>query len=131
MGNKGVTSGIYRIYDRDTHISYIGKSKDIRRRWQEHARKFNSKQPQREDLYRLIFDPVFEILYEVDDHTQLNYWEQSYITEYDSFVNGANMTLGGKTDLIKSCVHVLRTRKLNPQEVSRIEGLLRYARGVR
>ena len=34
--------GIYRIYDIDTGITYVGKSKNIHNRWRAHANQFNN-----------------------------------------------------------------------------------------
>jgi predicted GIY-YIG superfamily endonuclease len=64
--------GIYRIYDIDTGITYIGQSKDIEERWKAHERHFKNRSDGQRDVYRLILRPQYEIIEEVPDAADLD-----------------------------------------------------------
>lgn len=94
-------TGIYRIYCVITGKSYIGQSKDIEKRWQEHDNllkkgKHHSKSLQKD--YNKYGDAFFikEIikLYPYYDKNTLNKIENFYICYYNSYYKGYNETRG-------------------------------------
>lgn len=92
--------GIYKITNQINNKSYIGQSIDVEARLKEHVR--NIKYPQKTNiLYQAmrkygVENFLFEILEEcpIDN---LNDREIFYIKLYDSYYNGYNATLGGKS----------------------------------
>ena len=90
--------GIYKITNTENGRCYIGQSRDIEARWQKHLSAYKS-YPDWE-LYRAfkkygISKFTFEIIEECQIE-ELNEREIYWITQYDSFNNGYNMTLGGE-----------------------------------
>lgn len=95
--------GIYKIQNLLDGTIYIGQSKKITKRWQQHKKTaFNEKDHSYDlPLYRAIrkyglenfsFQIIENCSCEELDNKQI-YW----IEYYDSFFNGYNMTLGGNT----------------------------------
>lgn len=105
-------TGIYKITNRESGLSYIGKSKNIERRWQEHkSDSFCSeekweKNKRGEQTYfhkalRKYGENAFdwEIIEECSEN-QLNEREQFWISYYHTWIhdplcNGYNLTKGG------------------------------------
>lgn len=91
--------GIYKITNIYTKESYIGKSNDIQRRWNEHRSpnewKRNPNQRLYQDMKELGSDAFsFEILEECS-RKELNKKEKEWVDFYDTFVHGYNNTRGG------------------------------------
>lgn len=91
-------SGIYCIYfDQSPNEFYIGRSVNLYVRLQEHksALKANRhRNTKLQNYYNKYGTPNFEIL-ELADPENLNKLEQQYISEFDSYKNGLNLTNGG------------------------------------
>lgn len=121
-------SVIYKIQDKNTGIVYIGQTKNYHKRHLSHMRKFKKKGG-RSDVYYMIEDPEFEIL-EYVDIDLLDEREIYWIGRYDSFVNGANMTMGGKWYKVESCIYMLKNRELKPEEEQRIVDLLSHKTAI-
>lgn len=98
--------GIYKIQNLINGKSYIGQSKNIKRRWKDHCCSANNPTDHNYNnpLYRSIrkygienfsFEVIEECLV-----SELNDKERFYIQKYDSFFNGYNLTLGGDSSAI-------------------------------
>ena len=90
--------GIYKITNTVNGKCYIGQSRDIEARRQKHLSAYKSSPDW--ELYRAfkkygISKFTFEIVEECQIN-ELNEREIYWITQYDSFNNGYNMTLGGE-----------------------------------
>ena len=90
--------GIYKITNKTNNKCYIGQSRDIQARWNKHLSSYKS-YPDWE-LYRAfkkygVSEFTFEVIEECEIN-QLNEREIYWISYYDSFNNGYNMTLGGE-----------------------------------
>ena len=90
--------GIYKITNTVNGKCYVGQSRDIEARWAKHLSAYKSS-PEWE-LYRAfkkygIAAFSFEVVEECTIE-ELNEREIYWITQYDSFNNGYNMTLGGE-----------------------------------
>jgi len=91
---------IYKITNRINNKVYIGQTNNIRNRWNEHKRNGSSKElGNNYKLYNAmnkyginIFD--FEII--EGPITNYNEREKYWISFYNSFTNGYNMTIGGE-----------------------------------
>lgn len=95
------TTGIYKIENKINHKVYIGQSINITDRWRNHrsAYKDTSDKAYETHLYRSMrkygienFD--FSIVEECLP-SELNERERYWVSYYDSFFNGYNLTLGG------------------------------------
>ena len=88
--------GIYKIENKNTGKVYIGKSKDIYKRWKEHRAMLEKGIHHSVKLQRsynktkdkTIFE--YSILEEVQDESKLTEREDHYINKYDSLFNGYN-----------------------------------------
>jgi hypothetical protein len=78
-----MTAGIYKITERKTGRCYIGQSKHIEKRWEQHHTRFSQE----------LFD--YEVLRVVHIKEFMNTFEKFYIKKFDSHVNGFNCTVGG------------------------------------
>lgn len=123
--------GIYKITNQINGKVYIGQSTNIKRRWRQHqktAYDVNNKDYEK-PLYRAIRkygieNFIFEILEECLKK-ELNEKEKRYISLYNSFFNGYNLTLGGdasgteinKTKII-GIIHDLETTDLYHREIA-------------
>jgi group I intron endonuclease len=90
--------GIYKITNTTNNKCYIGQSRDIEARWAKHLSAYKSSPDW--ELYRAfkkygISAFKFEVIEECSIE-ELNEREIYWITQYDSFNNGYNMTLGGE-----------------------------------
>lgn len=97
-----MSCGIYKITNIQTNDCYIGQSTNIERRWQrEKTCPFNKN----DKSYNSILSKAirkygiqnfqFEIL-ELCEPSNLDYLEQQYIQQFDSYYNGYNATMGGQ-----------------------------------
>lgn len=86
--------GIYKITNQCNGKIYIGQSKNIEERWEEHKRKMQVRNTQLYQAMRFfgIENFVFEIIKECS-LDQLNEREQYYIHKYDSINKGYNMNI--------------------------------------
>lgn len=120
--------GIYRVINKINDNSYIGQSTDILRRWRVHHYKPFDKTYIEYDcvFYRAIrkygIDNFDFIILEECSIDSLNEKEQYWINYYRTYIGfedckGYNMTLGGDSPSIHSCV-------LNEQLVDEIYDLL-------
>ena len=108
-GEFEIMCGIYKVTNRLNHKIYIGKSVDIKRRWQDHIRESKVTEQQWSSNYRGVRTPfhsairkygaenfTFEVLEECDEE-QLNNKERYWIKKLNSTNRdiGYNVTLGG------------------------------------
>lgn len=91
--------GIYKITNNLNGKSYIGQSVDIKRRWNEHKRNIGSnKNPMYLDFEKYGLDNFsFEILEECEI-TKLDEREIYWISNYNTYKQGYNLTTGGKSN---------------------------------
>ncbi|MEE1071657.1 MAG: GIY-YIG nuclease family protein [Cellulosilyticum sp.] len=117
--------GIYKITNTVDNRSYIGQSKDIKLRFRKHRYRLNKGIHHNCFLQRawdkygesfFTFEVVEECLEE-----ELDLKETYYISMYDSFNNGFNMSVGGEGALgyrhseeMKKSMHLRNTGKNNP-----------------
>ena len=93
--------GIYKITNKTNNKSYIGKSKDIEKRWQYHLSQYNSSKEYNKPLYKAfrkygISNFSFEVLEEIEDYDIFsNEREKYWIKYFNSFHFGCNATQGG------------------------------------
>ena len=94
--------GIYKITSPSNKV-YIGQSVDILKRKASYKRQDCVNQPRlHKSLLKYGFDShSFDILC-LCDKCELNEKEKSYILEYDSFLNGLNLTSGGDSCNVRS-----------------------------
>lgn len=100
-------TGIYKITNLITNMSYIGQSLNIEKRWNEEKRRAFLKNDKSYN-YPLskafrkygLKNFSFEILEECSQNF-LNEKEKFYISKYNTFYNGYNQTLGGDNAIIK------------------------------
>lgn len=90
--------GIYKITNTINGKCYIGQSRDIYARWKKHLYAYKNSPDYK--LYRAfkkygISKFIFEIIEECEID-KLNEREIYWISQYNSFNNGYNMTLGGE-----------------------------------
>ena len=116
-----MSCGIYKITNKINNHAYIGQSIDIHRRWRAH-RNYHLNEVEHRPLYKAFekygldnFD--FEIIEECEVQN-LNEREQFWISYYDTFLNGYNLTEGGDGTLNA-------TVKLTNDEVEEIIDLLK------
>lgn len=96
--------GIYKFTNNITKKSYIGQSINLESRYNSHKRNYLNKNlsTYNSKFYRAIrkygFENfTYEILCQSENYTveELNYYEQLYIKQYNSFLDGYNMNYGG------------------------------------
>ena len=93
-----MTSGIYKITNSHTGKSYIGQSKNIEKRINDHIKELNEGTHHNKDLQKdwLYYDFEWTILEETQpDRNILNKKELLWIKHFDSKRNGYNKTRGG------------------------------------
>lgn len=89
--------GIYKITDKKTNKCYIGQSINIGRRFEGHIFDFENDNGLKKNYPELeIKNLTFEIV-ELCEEEELDNKERYWIKYYDSFFNGFNRTMGGKT----------------------------------
>lgn len=93
--------GIYKITNTINNMCYIGQSKNIHKRWNNHKSVYNNENAHEYDyyLYRAmrkygIENFTFDVIEECDINS-LNDREIYWINYYDSYNNGYNSTNGG------------------------------------
>lgn len=123
--------GIYKIQNTINGKCYIGQSVDIHRRWNDHkSSAFNpNNESYHQHLYRAIrkyglHNFEFSVLEECTVN-ELNPKERAYITQFDSFCNGYNQTLGGDAaggqmpkDNIFGIIQDLENTNLSQREIA-------------
>lgn len=92
--------GIYKITNNVNNKCYIGASKDIKKRFEEHKSQYNSVQNYNKTLYRAfrkygLNNFSFEIIEETSLENMFNR-EKYWINFYNSYKEGYNETLGGE-----------------------------------
>lgn len=93
--------GIYKITNKLTNKVYIGQSVHIEHRWKEHISRANSGSTKLYKAFQLygLENFSFEVLEECTAK-DLDEKEKYWITQYDSFKNGYNSTMGGQKQTI-------------------------------
>lgn len=87
--------GIYKITDKTTQQIYIGQSNDIAQRWKEHLKSLDNT-----DIHFALRNNILNFTFEVIElckEEDLNIREKYWISFYNSYEKGFNMTPGGKT----------------------------------
>jgi group I intron endonuclease len=95
-----MTCGIYKISFGSDHRVYIGQSVNIEHRLKDHERYLNQKSHSNyklQEVFNSANSIQFEIIEEVRDIKDLNSKEIYWISRYDSFNNGLNLTVGGES----------------------------------
>lgn len=128
-----MSCGIYKITNLINGHSYIGQSINIERRWRSH-RSYNIDEVGHKPLYRAfkkygLSNFSFTIIEECDINI-LNQREQYWISYYDTYNNGYNLTTGGDgtpnvivklTNIdILEIIELLQNSKLTQREISRM-----------
>lgn len=117
-----MTCGIYSITNKDTGKIYIGQSKNIEKRFQEHCQK--SKKNSYIDRSINKYGPdafQFEIIHECEEDKLLEE-EWKFVNLYGAYENGYNLTRGGEdnpmnySELRKKVSDALKGRK-RPKQV--------------
>ena len=95
--------GIYKITNKLNNHSYIGLSTKVEERWKYHQSPYNQQRESYKSLYKAfkkygIENFTFEILEECSIE-ELGEKEKYYITKYDTYKNGYNMTTGGEDNV--------------------------------
>ena len=95
--------GIYKITNKINNHSYIGLSTKVEERWKYHQSPYNQQRESYKSLYKAfkkygIENFTFEILEECSIQ-ELGEKEKYYITKYDTYKNGYNMTTGGEDNV--------------------------------
>ena len=92
-----IINGIYGIKNKELGQWYIGQAKNIMDRWREHLKDLDDpKYPLHIDMAENVTNFEFHILEVVDDVSQLDDREKYWIDYYDSYLNGYNLTRGGR-----------------------------------
>lgn len=93
--------GIYKITNKMTGESYIGKSKNIEKRFEGHQIDLDEGTHHNRGLqedYDKGFTLLFEIIREASDSEELDDDERAEIARYNTFYEGYNNTPGGEYD---------------------------------
>lgn len=121
-----VICGIYVITNLLNNKHYIGQSKDIYERWKNHKRQSTWRSHPNKALYT-AFDKYgienfeFEII-EMCDLEDLDRREIYYISEYDSYKNGYNRTLGGQGYIVdEDTYYKNRLKAIYSMDLSKIK----------
>lgn len=96
--------GIYKITNKLNNKSYIGQSKNIERRWEEHRKsaRLNSQYTIHRAIRKYGLDNFsFEVLYECSEE-ELGRYEKFYIIIFGTYQKQYNMTEGGEIAISKS-----------------------------
>jgi len=100
MKKNEIKSGVYKIQNTQNGRAYIGASKKVRERFDEHRCTLRKGKHRSEKLQSdwdnySEEDFIFEMIEEVHDRKNRNEREKYYINLYDSCDNGYNSNLGG------------------------------------
>lgn len=130
---------IYKITNKINGLSYIGQTKDYKKRFADHRAMMYGKQPNKK-LYKAfqqfgINNFIFEV---IDYGSNYNELERKWIKYYNSYQNGYNQTLGGEEPPVyygeenPSCTHsddevkivqnLLINTTLSSKEIGKITG---------
>ena len=117
--------GVYKITNKLNNKCYIGISTNIENRWEQHKNPYNWSRESNKLLYKAfqkygLNNFNFDIIEECEV-SQLSQKEQFYISYYNSYRNGYNMTAGGETNQGESHPK----HKLNKEDI--IDIRTRYA----
>jgi group I intron endonuclease len=124
---------IYTLEDSNGNVRYIGKTKNIKRRYREHIRNYkNSKTYVNNWIKSLIKDgesPVISILDEVD-YDDSAFFEIYWISQFKSWgFNLANLTIGGDGISGYKWTDEQRQKMRKPKSKDHIENLRRSLTG--
>lgn len=90
--------GIYKITDKISNKVYIGQSSNLASRFNAHISDFeNGKGLKKHNPELQIENLIFEIIEICENEEVLDERERYWIKYYDSFFNGFNRTMGGKS----------------------------------
>lgn len=94
--------GVYKITNKINNKCYIGISTNIEHRWEQHKNPYNWDRESSKLLYKAfqkygLENFNFDII-EQCEISQLSQKEEFYISFYNSYKNGYNMTAGGETN---------------------------------
>lgn len=89
--------GIYKIVNEKTGQVYVGQSTDIAYRWKDHL-KLEDSVDIHQGLQQDVCQFSFQII-ELCPEEKLDERERFWISHYNSYLNGYNMTPGGKTTI--------------------------------
>lgn len=121
-----MTIGIYLFTNKINNKKYIGQSVNIEKRYAEHrTRPFNqSSTMYNGKFYRAIRkygidNFTFEIIDSNENYTkeELNFLEKKYIQQYDTYINGYNMSYGGDSIYVP--------QKVNFEDRVKIQNLIK------
>ena len=95
-----MTIAVYKIQNKINDKPYVGKSKDVEKRWKRHIYRLNKGNHDNDHLqcsWNIYGEDAFsfEIIKECEPE-YLDELEIFYIAFYDSYNNGYNLTLGGE-----------------------------------
>lgn len=124
--------GIYCIENIKNHKKYIGLSRDIHRRWDEHISELNRNSHTNQYLQRAWNKDgkenfIFNII-EICNEKELSYKERYYINLYKSMSheNGYNLTSGGENNSGGRLIVELKTKHVygSVREAAKNEGVV-------
>lgn len=132
-------TGIYKFENKINHKVYIGLSRNLESRYNQHRRNHTNKNSSQYNtiFYKALRDYGFdsfsyEILEIVEDKisdADLGHLEQEYIQKYDSYNKGYNMNEGGNytssdkkldKETVLSIIEMIKTTDKNFQEIADI-----------
>lgn len=117
--NKKIKTGIYLIENTINNKKYIGQSKNIYKRWNEHLQNYK-KSDKNQAIYKAMRkygadNFKFKII-ELCPQEKLNEMEMKWISFFDAYANGYNQTKGGASSY---------NSKISEKEVKEIIDLLK------
>ena len=140
-GEKHTTvSGIYGLRNKVTNKWYIGQSRDIHGRWDRYYKNLQCKKQRKlfNALCKYGYDNFEKIVLEKCGEPEwiLDYREMYWIKYYNSFLDGYNLTEGGKysimtADTKKKIGDSKRGKKLGPMTKDHIANRTKAQRGMK
>lgn len=93
--------GIYKITNTITGKSYVGQSIHIEQRWNEHLRDLRNNKHDNAHLqssYNKYGEEAFGfVVIKICEESDLDFYEEKYIAEFNCVDNGYNLTYGGES----------------------------------